>query len=114
MSDETSVHVPNSVISMQESCGARVGFIRFYPEDDEMMKKLKEVSYREYIKYRSNLIDAGRFLLDNDDDDRKEERKKRAEEERKKDEEGRKEWKESVEQLKRTISAIEGGDKEST
>lgn len=62
MSDETNEHVPNFVISRQEASGATAGFIRFYPKDDEKLKELREVAYDKYIKYRSALIDAGRFI----------------------------------------------------
>ena len=90
MSDETNEHAPNFVISTQEACGIRVRRIRFYPEDDEKLKKLREVSLDEYEEYKTRLFLERRFFYDDDDDARKEERKKRAEERRKRAEEERK------------------------
>lgn len=65
MSDKTNEHVPNFVISKQEASGVIAERLRFYPEDAEKLKELRELSCDEFIKYRSALIEARRYIFEN-------------------------------------------------
>lgn len=53
-------HIPDSITNENDLNGIKTTKIQFYPED---ITQLEKMSDEEAIKYKANLIDAGKYTI---------------------------------------------------